>query len=63
MPQQLPHFKTLRDLYYQYIMPLQLRYHAIEQRGIKVDFEARKNLNVKKIQRKFTYRKSKPYGN
>ena len=47
MSQQFPHFKTLKELYYEFLIPIRQRYRLIEERGIKVDFDQRKKLNVK----------------
>lgn len=44
---QLPHFKTLRELYYEFIIPLQIKYRQVEAIGLKVDFEQRKRLDNK----------------
>ena len=44
---QLPHFKTLKELYYEFIMPLYATYRQIENRGLKVDFNQKKKLDNK----------------
>lgn len=47
MSLQFPHFNTLKELYYEFIIPLQQKYREIEKRGLKVDFTQRKVLDDK----------------
>ena len=41
---QFPHY-SLKELYYEFLMPLYHKYREIEKRGIKVDFNQRKKLD------------------
>ena len=43
----MQNYKTLKELYYEFLIPLQKKYRQIESRGLRVDFEQRKRLDDK----------------